>query len=196
MTQRWIREAAQTSSWAWSMAHHRLPLLVMQTIGARVSFGVEVGVAFGGMSLSLLQSFPGLSLLGVDPYVPYDENDAMSLGERQMDEICCWTTHRLTAAHPGRWRLDRRPSLEAAASVPDGWLDIVFLDGDHRYEAITADIRAWLPKVKKGGVLCGHDFTPGWPGVIQAVQEAASGLTGFTDLRVDPVSSCWLARHG
>jgi cephalosporin hydroxylase len=53
-------------------------------------------------------------------------------------------------------------------------LNLVFIDSDHSYERVCADIRAWLPKVKVGGVLCGHDYNrPGHShdGVRQAVNE-------------------------
>jgi hypothetical protein len=43
------------------------------------------------------------------------------------------------------------------------------LDGDHGYEAVRADIDAWLPKMKPGAVLSGDDYL--WPGVKQAVHE-------------------------
>ena len=42
-------------------------------------------------------------------------------------------------------------SLEAAAVLADGAFDLVFLDGDHSYEATRADIEAWLPKVRPVG---------------------------------------------
>lgn len=196
MTQPWILEAVRQTSISWLPAHHRFPIIVGSQLGANVRFGAEVGVAFGGMSMSLLQTLPMLSLLGVDPYVPYDDEDAMSLPKDKMHELFFFTHRRVHAAYPGRWKLIRRTSLEAAAMVPDGWLDFVFLDGDHRREAVAADIRAWLPKVRKEGLICGHDFTPGWLGVIQAVQEAAETLDGFTDVKVDTKSSCWFARHG
>jgi predicted O-methyltransferase YrrM len=51
----------------------------------------------------------------------------------------------------------RRTSLEAASLFPDASLDLVFLDGDHSYSQVRQDIQAWLPKVRPGGVLCGHD---------------------------------------
>lgn len=50
--------------------------------------------------------------------------------------------------------------------------DLVFIDADHRYEAVRADIAAWRPLVSEGGILCGHDFKPKWPGVVWAVSEA------------------------
>jgi hypothetical protein len=196
MSQRWIRDAMRDSSWSWMHAHQRLPLILLQELGYRIWFGAEVGVAFGSMSMSLLQQLPGLSLLGVDPYVPYDNDDAMSLSKSQMHQVYMFTHGRVHTAFPGRFKLMRKPSLAAAARVPDEWLDFVFLDGDHRHDAVAADIRAWMPKVKKGGLICGHDFTPGWPGVVQAVKEAADTLKGFTQLQVDPKSMCWLARHG
>jgi hypothetical protein len=49
------------------------------------------------------------------------------------------------------------PSLDASRKFPDESLDLVFIDGSHGYTHVKQDIRAWLPKVKEGGILCGHD---------------------------------------
>jgi MMP 1-O-methyltransferase len=43
-------------------------------------------------------------------------------------------------------------------------IDLLFLDGDHSYEAVRRDFRDWAPKVRAGGVLCMHD-------VVHAVHE-------------------------
>ena len=65
-------------------------------------------------------------------------------------------------------------SPECAANFGDESLDLVFIDGDHRYGAVSADLDAWIPKVKPGGILAGHDYYAGgssFPGVHRAVVE-------------------------
>ncbi len=69
-------------------------------------------------------------------------------------------------------RLCAGSSVEVAKLFDDNYFDIVYLDASHDYLSVRADIKAWLPKVKKGGVLCGDDYIRGWDGVIQAVDEA------------------------
>ena len=63
----------------------------------------------------------------------------------------------------------RMPSLMAATIFPLGYFDVVFIDGDHAHQSVLDDIGAWLPLVKKGGMLCGDDWSPGHPGVRKAV---------------------------
>lgn len=69
----------------------------------------------------------------------------------------------------------RLPSIEAAKQYADNSLDVVFIDADHHYEAVLADLNAWYPKVKPGGIIAGHDFSfsPQFahPGVTKAVLE-------------------------
>jgi predicted O-methyltransferase YrrM len=48
-------------------------------------------------------------------------------------------------------------SVSAASLIRDKSLDLVFIDADHGYDAVRQDILAWMPKVKSGGIICGHD---------------------------------------
>jgi len=51
-------------------------------------------------------------------------------------------------------------------------VDMVFIDGDHRYETVLKDIRKAYELLESGGLICGHDYGhPSWPGVKQAVDE-------------------------
>jgi hypothetical protein len=60
-------------------------------------------------------------------------------------------------------------SIETAKSFNGKKVDMVFIDGEHTYEGVKADIEAWLPKTKK--IICGHDYSDKWPGVKRAVDE-------------------------
>jgi hypothetical protein len=68
-------------------------------------------------------------------------------------------------------------SEEASKQFEDDSLDVVYLDGDHSYKGCAADISYWYPKIRKGGILAGHDYCEGNKakghvyGVIQAVDE-------------------------
>ena len=62
-----------------------------------------------------------------------------------------------------------RESIGASTQFDDASIDAIYIDGDHRYEAVKNDIKAWLPKVKPGGIVAGHDY--GWDGVKKAVDE-------------------------
>jgi cephalosporin hydroxylase len=75
------------------------------------------------------------------------------------------------------------PSVQAAAYFEDQSLHAVFIDGEHSYEAVRADIAAWRPKVKPGGWLAGHDWD--YEPVARAVREHG-----------DPAvrGACWLFR--
>jgi hypothetical protein len=81
-----------------------------------------------------------------------------------------YTAHRMT-------------SVEASHLYQDNSLDFVFIDAQHTYEAVLEDILAWLPKVKSGGILAGHDIfhIP----VKKAVEQQLG--TDYTDTGV-----CWI----
>lgn len=53
--------------------------------------------------------------------------------------------------------------------IPKCQSDFIFIDGDHKYEAVKRDIRKAFEYLKAGGILAGHDFD--WPGVQKAVGE-------------------------
>jgi len=75
----------------------------------------------------------------------------------------------------------RGDSVSVASQYADDSLDFVFIDGDHRYECVKADIEAWLPKMKSGSILAGHDY--GWcEDVRRAVHEVlGEGTDSYTD---------------
>jgi len=55
---------------------------------------------------------------------------------------------------------------------------------------VRDDIAAWLPKVRSGGLICGHDYGTGFPGVERAVQEMLTG----GEVNVHRGSTIWFSR--
>ena len=77
-------------------------------------------------------------------------------------------------------------SVDAAKYYDDESLDFVFIDAAHDYENVRKDITAWLPKVKKGGIIAGHDYNH--PDVKKAVEEIIKSPTYEQEL-------CWVYRN-
>ena len=80
----------------------------------------------------------------------------------------------------------RGNSWDMAQNFNDGQFDFVFIDADHSYESVKKDIEAWMPKVKKGGVLAGHDIHH--PPVREAVTDC---IGDWTDLNSPWGEGCW-----
>lgn len=156
---------------------------ILKRVG-RNARGVEVGVFRGVLSRYLLRK--GVSrLFMVDNWLPADEQPKHYKETRDYcaglapDEAAAneALARQVAASSGGRAVVVKMPSVEAAHQINDGSMDFVFLDGDHSYEGVRADIAAWLPKVKKGGWLGGHDYANDMPeydfsGVKRAVDEA------------------------
>ena len=128
---------------------------VLKRLGTGSFIGAEIGVWRGDMSAVLLRH-PDLILYMVDNWKPAEPYGVkLFTAERQLK------SRRLaleqTEFAQARRRVLGLDSLDAASGIPDGALDFVFIDADHSYPAVKADIAAWLPKLKPGGLLSGHD---------------------------------------
>lgn len=137
--------------------------------------GAEIGVAWGAFSVQLLQNSRLELLLCVDTW-------AQKARRRRCRQP--WGTEAnmkaaIAALRPygARKLIIRKPGLWVAnwLSELDLQLDFVYLDASHAYQDIAADIEAWWPRIRSGGILAGHDYDKhdmrGCKGVIRAVDE-------------------------
>jgi SAM-dependent methyltransferase len=115
--------------------------------------GVEIGVAQGEFSEKLAQV--GLQVYAVDPWRIYDDyTDAQ--GQKRMDSLHDTTQKRLSPYK--NCTIIRKTSVEAAEDFEDDSLDFVYIDGNHHFRYVAEDLCIWYKKVRKGGIICGHDY--------------------------------------
>ena len=145
-----------------------------------LDIAVEVGVWRGDYSGSIISALEPVNFYGVDPYLLHDEyGDAPDPVEFANQENLNNLYLRVAGqfARSPYTTLLRKKGVDAAKQFEDDSIDFVYIDGDHSYDFVKNDIAAWWPKVKEGGILSGHDYTPGNPqkghiyGVIEAVTE-------------------------
>ena len=160
---------------------------VIRRLPEGLIFGAEIGVFAGKMSKRLLDR-RNLVLYMVDNWKALPR---YGVTQEMQDEN---RAKAREVANGGGWIL-HMDSVEAAGYVANGALDFVFIDADHSYEGVKRDITAWLPKLKMGGLMSGHDYAnPGEPcgmEVKKAVDEWAASYGVQIDLGKD---STWFAR--
>jgi hypothetical protein len=83
-------------------------------------------------------------------------------------------------------RIIRKTSSEAYSDFPAGTLDVIYIDGNHRYDYVLADLERWSPKVDRGGYIILNDCYVSPIGKLQhmSVLEAVSTFIKLTEWRV------------
>lgn len=123
--------------------------------------GCEVGLERGRNAAVMFENIPGLQLIGVDPYKQHPQAsyvyhaEVRKWDQNYLDKIKKQALERLQGKD---FRLIQNFSENAADEVPDNSLDFVYIDADHSYDFIMLDVIKWGRKVKKGGILAGHDY--------------------------------------
>lgn len=158
--------------------------------GAHTLVGAEIGVFAADMSVALLRD-NRVALAMVDSWEGTGEAYEGDSGDwhagltQEMQDAYCELAQRRVVFAGDRVNLLRMRSDFAAAEIADASLDFVFIDADHSYEGCQRDIEAWLPKLKCGALLSGHDYdNPDFPkfGVKRAVDEFAASIGQTVDL--------------
>lgn len=119
----------------------------------------ELGVWQGEFAASMLQQLPQLrSYLLIDPWRPLKGwNKPLNVGAEQF-EAARLKAVEATAFAGSKARVLRGKTLEVEGLIPDGSLDLVYIDGDHTLRGITIDLIRMFSKVRPGGIIGGDDY--------------------------------------
>jgi glycosyltransferase involved in cell wall biosynthesis len=116
--------------------------------------GAEVGVSGGRFSEQIMKGVPGVHMIGVDPYTEYQTYKWGGRQERHDNHF--GEAIKRYREHKGN--LLRLESIEGSRQVEDESLDFVYIDGNHDFDHAMEDIITWSRKVRKGGIVSGHDY--------------------------------------
>ena len=150
---------------------------------------LEVVVFRGDLMVEVLEKYPLLHYIGVDPYWydPYDSgrytNDVAQLREAK----------KIARERQQKYGMNRRASLLRMPSLVALWeapidIDLVHLTGEQRETAVVLDLLAWSKKVRPGGILCGHNWGM-WDSVNSAVTLCRDRW--FPDWEFDTCGNTW-----
>ena len=120
------------------------------------AIGVEIGVDSGMNSWYMLTECPNIAkITGVDHYAPYvDWDRPISKAEADANYLLIQANMPLMG---DRFDLIRQDSQTAATLLEDNVYDFVFIDGGHSMKQVLADLDSWVPKIRQGGIVAGHD---------------------------------------
>jgi len=146
--------------------------------------GAEIGVQEGVFSKHLLDNWEGGKIYLIDGWRHMNGYEDIANGDHNVQLNNIAKTLMAIYNHSSKATLIRELSLDAVKLFNDDFFDWVFLDADHKYEAVKDDLDAWYPKIKKGGVFCGHDYL-----------DSEKDQNGHTEFGVKKAVDEWAAKH-
>jgi hypothetical protein len=137
--------------------------LFFEVIGESGKFEkcLEIGVADGQNSQRIIDNIDLQKIWLIDPWKEQDKRGA-DRGKDQEEHSAAETATRerfKTHIQKGKVEILKGFAKDKIDLFPDEFFDLIYVDGDHSYEGCKNDLYAWYPKLKKGGVFAGHDFT-------------------------------------
>lgn len=123
-----------------------------------VDMGFKVGAEIGVYKAAFTEKFckVGLKMFAIDPWMAYQ--GAGRTQQEQARQNFIFGHAQRTLAPYKDCEIIRSTSMDALKYFADESLDFVYLDGDHSFKHIAADIEEWSKKVRKGGIVAGHDY--------------------------------------
>ena len=143
------------------MHKRRLHVLIDLVKRYNIKSVLEIGILRAETASNVLKSYPELKYVGVDSYTnfeslpSYDHDNNIGIARKVFEKYKNAELRIMTS--------------DEAYDKGDECFDLIFIDGDHSYEAVKNDISKWITRCNV--ILAGHDFSPYHPGVIRALTD-------------------------
>ena len=135
---------------------------------------VEIGSWYGKSSVMIaggIRDGGGGILYAIDPFEGLDGYSVRRTGQRRATDFLDPFLQNINHAGLAEFV---RPIRGYSYDVAENWstpIDLLFIDGDHEYEAVKRDFEDWSPHLREGGIIIFHDTNGSWPGPTQLARE-------------------------
>lgn len=145
----WLIKKFNPPTWEQKMKDRKELIKLFRDL--ELKNGAEIGVARGQFSKFMMDTIPDLHLMSVDQYKVYGR---ISATRRQRQYV--QAKRRLSGYPTNTLVVDT--SMNVALRTPNESLDFVYIDADHKFNGVVCDVVEWAKKVRKGGIVSGHDY--------------------------------------
>lgn len=138
--------------------------------------GVEIGVYKAAFTNMLCDA--GFKMFGIDPWHSY--SGAGRVAKDQSRQEFLYGHAKRVLEKYNDCTIIRKASMDAVGSFKDESLDFVYIDGDHSFKHVAQDIYEWTWKVRKGGVVAGHDYRANIGGIEKNINHIGPVVDAYT----------------
>lgn len=148
---------------------------------------VEIGTGAGRVTAVLAEAIAGKGsvLHTIDNYSQHEKYDIY--GPWTAENAKKWMQRLNVGGHVRHIEGDS----VAVAKTFTASVDFIYFDGGHRYQEVCADLVAWLPRVKYGGIIAGHDFDFNCDDGRNVIKAVFDKLMKFPDKAMTVRERCW-----
>ncbi len=140
--------------------------------------GIEIGIYEGTNAKYFLKELDIKFVFLIDPYLEYEKYAPKRLGSKANLERAERVAHAALKKYDHKIRWIKKKSFKAVGNFTDDSMDFVYIDGNHAYDFVREDLFLYYPKLKKNGLLSGHDYD------IKSVKKAVDNFGEIIGLKV------------
>lgn len=161
-------------------------IVMLEYINSKFTNGVgaEIGVAAGHFSKQILATWTNCrEFYCIDLWEQQQTGyvDGCNLSNEKQNAT--YQQILLDFAEYPHVKIIKNWSHEAVKNFSDEYFDFIYIDANHSYKASLEDMKMWYPKIKKGGILAGHDYFDG-PEESYGVKKAADEFAALANTQL------------